>query len=297
MPKVVVGLLTAEQDFQQLQATDARAAAARLGLGAEVAFAEGNAVVQIQQLFRHIHAPEGERPAAIVVEAAAGDGLERVAKNAVGAGIAWILVNTRASYVDGLRAAHPGLAIAMIGTDHKEVGRIQARQCRSLLPAGGRVLCVQGPEYSSVAHDRLSGLQEALGAGFEIRALSGDWTQASGERTVTSWLRLKTAEAFRPDVVACQNDSMALGARKGIAQHRPDWRWVPFLGCDGLPEGGQKMVAAGELAATIVTPSNTGPALEIVARWLRTREVPAREVLLAPRSHPAVERIQPWRRG
>jgi ABC-type sugar transport system substrate-binding protein len=297
MPKVVVGLLTAEQEFQQLQAKDARAAAAGLGLEVEVVFAEGNAVVQIQQLFRHIHAPEGERPAAIVVEAAAGDGLERVARNAVGAGIGWILVNTRVSYVDGLRAAHPGQAIAMIGADHREVGRIQARQCRSLLPAGGNVLCVQGPEYSTVALDRLTGLREALGAGFEVRALNGDWTEASGERALASWLRLKTSEAFRPDVVACQNDSMAVGARRGLAQHRPQWGSLPFLGCDGLPEGGQKMVAAGELVATIVTPSNTGPALEIVARWLRSREVPAHEVLLPPRSHPPEDRIRPTRRS
>jgi ribose transport system substrate-binding protein len=297
MPRVVVALLSAEQEFQQLQAKDARDAAARLGLEVEVVFADGHAVVQIQQLFKHIHAPEEGRPSAIVVEATTGEGLERVARNAVKAGIGWILVNTRVTYVDELRAAHPGLAIAMIGADQKEVGRIQGRQCRSLLPGGGNVLCVQGPADSTVTSDRLAGLQEALAAGFEVRALSGDWTVASGERAVASWLRLKTAEAFRPDVVACQNDSMALGARKALHEHHPDWGSLPFLGCDGLPEGGQRMVAQGELAATVVVSSNTGPALEIVSRWLRTREIPPREVLLPPRSHPPEDRIRPWRRG
>jgi len=297
MPKVVVGLLTAEQEFQQLQVRDARDTAARLGLEAEVLFAEGNAVVQIQQLFRHIHAAEGERPVAIVVEAAAGDGLERVARNAVGAGIGWILVNTRVAYVDGMRAAHPGLAIATVGTDQKEVGCIQGRQCRALLPGGGHVLCIRGPEYSTVTADRSTGLQETLGDSFEVRGVNGDWTEASGERAVASWLRLSTAAALRPDVVACQNDSMALGARRALAGHHPDWASVPFLGCDGLPEGGLKMVAAGELAATIVTASNTGPALELVSRWARTGEIPPREVLLAPHSHPAEERIRPWRRS
>ncbi len=297
MAKVVVGLLTAEQEFQQLQAKDARDAAARLGLEVEVLFAEGNAVVQIQQLFRHIHAAEGERPVAIVVEAAAGDGLERVARNAVAAGIGWILVNTRTSYLEAMRAAHPALAIAMVGTDQKEVGSIQGRQCRALLPGGGHVLCVRGPEYSTVTADRSAGLAEALGGAFEVRGVSGDWTEASGERAVASWLRLGTAAAFRPDVVACQNDSMALGARRALARHHPGWASVPFLGCDGLPEGGLKMVAAGDLAATIVTPSNSGPALELVSRWTRTGEVPAREVLLPPRSHPAQESIRPWRRS
>ena len=297
MPKVVVALLNAEQEFQQLQAKDARDTGSRLGLDVEVVFAGGHAVVQIQQLFKHIHAPEGERPAAIVVEVATADGLERVARNAVQAGFGWILVNARVSYVDAFRAAHPDLPIAMLGTDQNEVGRIQGRQCRSLLPAGGNVLCVRGPEYSTVVLDRFSGLEEALGPGFEVRGLNGDWTEASGERAVASWFRLKTAEAFRPDVVPCQNDSMAAGARKALARHHPGWGAVPFLGCDGLPEGGQKMVAAGELAATVITPSNTGPALDIVARWLRTGAVPPREVLLPPVSHPAVERLRPWRRS
>jgi ribose transport system substrate-binding protein len=286
MPKVVVALLNAEQEFQQLQAKDARATAARLGLQAEVSFAEGHAVVQIQQLFKHIHAPEAERPVAIVVETVTGEGLERVARNAVKAGIGWILVNARVSYVDELRQAHPGLPIAMLGSDQREVGRIQGRQCRALLPDGGNVMCVQGPADSTVTLDRFEGLKEALGAGFEVRGLNGAWTEASGEKALVAWLRLKTAEAFRPDVVACQNDSMAAGARQALLEHRREWSSVPFLGCDGLPEGGLKMVTQGRLAATVVTPSNTGPALELVARWLQTKHVPPREVLLPPRSHP-----------
>lgn len=294
MPKVVVALLDAGQEFQQLQARDARDAAARLALEAEVVFAEGHAVVQIQQLFKHIHAPEGERPAAIVVEAATGEGLERVARNAVKAGIGWILVNTRAAYVDTLRADRPDLPIAMLGADQKEVGRIQGRQGRALVPGGAPALCVQGPADSTVTADRLAGLQEALGERFVIRGLSGDWTEASGARAVTAWLRLETARGFTPGLVVSQNDSMAAGARKVLLEHHPDWRSVPFLGCDGLPEGGQRMVAQGELAATVVVPSNTGPALEIVSRWLRSGQVPSREILLPPRSHPPEERLRPW---
>jgi ABC-type sugar transport system substrate-binding protein len=293
MPRVVVGLLNAEQEFQKLQAKDAHEAAARLKLDLEVSFAEGHAVVQIQQLFRHIHAPPAERPAAIVVEPTTREGLERVARNAVKAGIGWILVNAEVAYLDELRAAHPDLPIAAVGTDQREVGRIQGRQGRALVPAGGRVLCVQGPADASVTARRLEGLKQALGAGFELHSVNGDWTEAGGEKAVASWLRLKTAEAFRPDVVACQNDSMATGANKALRAHRKDWGDLPFLGCDGLPEGGQKQVAEGTLAGTVVTPSNTGPALELVARWLQTRQSLPRELLLAPRSHPPEDRIRP----
>jgi len=293
MPRVVVALLNAAQEFQQLQAQDARETGTRLGLDVEVVFADGHAVVQIQQLFKPIHAPEGERPAAILVEAATAEGLERVARNAVKAGIGWMLINARVSYVDELRAAHPELPIAMVGSDQLEVGRLQGRQCRALVPGGGNVLCLQGPADSAATQGRFAGLKEALGAGFEVRALNGDWTESSGAKAIGSWLRLKTAEAFRPDVVACQNDSMAAGARKALREQRREWGDLPFLGCDGLPEGGRRMVAEGLLAATIVTPSNTGPALEAVARWLRTKELPPPDIKLSPSSHPPVPQIRP----
>lgn len=286
MPKVVVGLLHEGQEFQQLQARDARDAAARLELEVEIVFAEGHAVVQIQQLFGHIHAPEERRPAAIVVEAAIAEGLERVARNAVNVGIGWILVNVRASYIDELRQAHPEVPIAMVGADQREVGRIQGQQVRALVGAKGSGLVVLGPADASATVDRLDGLRETLGPAFELRSVNGDWTVASGERAVTTWLRLKTTEAFHPDIVVSQNDAMAEGALQALASHRKEWAGLPCLGCDGLPEGGMKRVTERKLAATVVTPPNTGKALELVAGWLRTRQRPPREVLLAPRSFP-----------
>ena len=66
--KVFASLLSEEQDFQVMQAADARETGARLGLDVEVVFAESHAVLQIQQLFRAIHAPEGERPVAVIVQ-------------------------------------------------------------------------------------------------------------------------------------------------------------------------------------------------------------------------------------
>jgi ABC-type sugar transport system substrate-binding protein len=294
MARVLVSLLSDEQEFQVMQAEDARATAARLGLEVDVAFAEGHAVVQIQQLFKAVHAPEGERPAALVVEPATGEGLERVARNAVRAGIGWMLLNIRPGYLDELRDAHPELPIGVVSTDQVEIGRIQARQCRALLPEGGRILSLQGPADSSASHERSEGMREILGDEYEVRALNGSWTAASGDKAIMSWLRLKTAETFQPDIVAAQNDAMALGARKALSTHRQDWAHVPFLGCDGLPEGGQRLVADGSFAATIVSPSNTGPCLELIGKWARSGERPPREVLLTPVSHPPLAQLRPW---
>jgi ABC-type sugar transport system substrate-binding protein len=292
--KVLVSLLSEEQDFQVMQAEDARAAGRRLDLDVEVVFAESHAVVQVQQLFKRIHAPEGERPVAIVVEPAVGEGFERVARNATRAGIGWLLVNIRAGYIDDFRAAHPKLAVAMIGTDQEEVGRIQGRQSRALLPDGGRVLSIQGPVDSTVTHQRSEGLHEVLGEDFEVRVLNGSWTADSGDKAVMSWLRLKSAEAFQPEIVAAQNDLMGLGVRRALTTNRPDWATIPYLGCDGLLDGGRRQVDEGNFAGTVVTPSNTGPALDLVRRWLDTGEVPPKETVLTPEAYPPVDEIQPW---
>ena len=296
MPKVVVGLLNDQQDFQKMQAADARAAAARAGLDAEVVFADSNAVLQIQQLFRFVHAPEGERPAAIVVETVTGEGLERVARNAVRAGIGWMLVNGSGRYIDGLRQERPDLPIGNVAVDNVEVGRIQARQVRSLAPGGGLVLCVQGPADNAAASERHEGFNETLGDGFELKVLNGDWTEQSGEKALAAWLRLKTSEGFRPCVVAVQNDAMAVGARRAIRGHRREWSDVPVTGCDGLPEGGQRLVRAGELVATIVTPTTAGQAVALVGRALGGERVAA-EVRLAPHSFPSEDELGRKARG
>ena len=296
MPKVVVGLLNEAQEFQKMQAADARAAAARAGLEAEIVFAESNAVLQIQQLFRFVHAPEGERPAAIVVETVTGEGLERVARNAVRSGIGWMLVNGYVRYIDGLRQERPDLPIGNVALDNAEVGRIQGRQVRALAPGGGPVLCVQGPADTSAASERLAGLKEVLGSAYEVKVLNGDWTEQSGDKAVGAWLRLKTSEGLRPCVVVAQNDAMAVGARRAIRAQRREWSEVPVTGCDGLPEGGQRLVRAGELAATVTTPTTAGHAVALVGRALVGERIAA-EVRLAPRSFPPEDELGRKARG
>ncbi len=282
-PRVVLALLSDEQEFQRFQAQDGQAVGKRLGLEVELLFAESNAVLQIQQIFHHIHAEVADRPTAIVTETVTGEGLERVARNAVGAGIAWVLLNRRVGYLEELRRSHPDLLVAAVSTDQREVGRIQARQCRALVAPGSRVLVVQGPPDTSVAQERRNGLEEELHSlGISTRVLNGDWSEASGEKAMSAWLRLGIAEAFHPDVIVSQNDAMALGVLRAIRAHQPEWERVPRIGCDGLVDGGQRLVARGELRATVVVPSNAGPAMEMVARWIDTHKLPPTELLLQP---------------
>ena len=291
-PRVVVSLLTSGQEFQQMQAADAEAAGKRLGLQVEVIFAESNAIQQIHQLYTYIHAPAEQRPLAIVVEAVRAEGMERLARNAAKAGIGWIAQQQGLSYVPTLLKEGWRVPIGAVAVDEREIGRIQARQFQALLPQGGAVLLLQGPPDSSKTIERRGGLEDALkGSPVQLKGVvHGDWTEQSAKSAMTSWLRLKTSEATTIDLVGSQNDSMATGARKAIQELRKDWAKIPCTGCDGLPEGGRRLVDSGELVATIVKPTTTGRALELIAGTRSGRSVPP-ESLLQPRSYPALEKL------
>ncbi len=99
-------------------------------------------------------------------------------------------------------------------------------------------------------------------------------------------------------LIAAQDDSMAMGARKAIREKVPPgeqerWLRLPFLGCDGLPETGQRWVDTGELAATVISPSSVGLAVRLMAEALRV-EKPAPEcTFTVPSSYPSLENLSP----
>jgi ABC-type sugar transport system substrate-binding protein len=174
--------------------------------------------------------------------------------------------------------------------DEQEIGRIQARQFQALLPKGGGVLFIQGPPNSDTAVSRFEGLKEGLkGSRVELKTvLNGDWSAGSAEAAVTSWLRLKSSASIEIHLIGSQNDSMAMGARKALLERQVGWAGIRFTGCDGLRDGGQRMVDVRQLAATIVKPTTAGPAVELFARTLQGQPV-ARDLVLQPRSYPALE--------
>jgi ribose transport system substrate-binding protein len=145
--------------------------------------------------------------------------------------------------------------------------------------------------------ERLAGTREVLGEGFDLRMVSGLWTEESAEKAVLTFLRLRTNESFVPRVVASQNDAMAMGAHQAVQgltdrEKAQAWSRTTYLGCDGLPEGGQRLVREGKLGATVVTPSNAGPAVDLVAEALRTGRPAPAQVTLQPSSFPDLSSIR-----
>jgi len=288
---VVVALITRDNDYQAEQAASATDAAGRLGAKIQIIYADNDAVNQTQQLVKIIQDPI-QRPAAILVEPV-GTGMPQVARAAVAAGIGWGILSRQADYISDLRRGNQA-PVFSVTTDQEEIGRIQGKQLAALA-AEGNVLYIEGPSSPSVSGLRRKGLLSTKPAGVEMKTLKGDWTERSAHHAVKSWLSLSTSRQLHIRAVVCQNDAMAMGARKAFVdlteQDREKWLKTPFIGCDGVTKTGQEWVRCGYLTATVVTPPTTGLALEILVKAIRMGTAPPENTPSVARAFPALEEL------
>ena len=264
----LVSLTNNENDYQQEQAAAAEKAARRLGVEVKIIQANNDALTQSQQLLHYVQDSGVTRPDAIMFEPAGGTAFPQVARAAAAAGIGWVVLNHDVDYVLELRRQYK-VPVFAISSDHQEVGKIQGQQFAALLPNGGSVLYIEGPANSSAAKERTAGMLKAKPANVQVKSMRANWTEESSYRTVSSWLRLRTSLESRIDLVAAQDDSMAMGARKAFHEiddrERARWLTIPITGCDGMPKTGQAWVKNGTLAATIFIRPNTDLAIEMLA--------------------------------
>jgi ABC-type sugar transport system substrate-binding protein len=297
--RVLLSLITQYNDFQLEQAASARLAAQDLGAELEIVYADSDTITQSTQLLRAIQADQLLRPTAIVFEPVGGTALPQVARAAVAAGIGWAVLNADPAYVAELRpsAVSPIFAVT---TDHKEIGRLQAKQVAALLPRGGSILYIQGPSETTAAKDRIIGLQSVLASNIQVTTLKGQWTEESAARCVTSWLRLTASSKSRIDAVVAQNDAMALGARKVFStlpnlEERDRWMQVPYLGVDGIPKTGQAWVRDGLLTATVVVPAIAGQAIRMLGPAIQAGKAVPERTLTVSESMPSLDKVAPTR--
>jgi ABC-type sugar transport system substrate-binding protein len=291
---IIAVLLRCEhQEFQQEQAAAARRAGKREGVSVEVVFAGNSPFTQIQQVLSFVERPPELRPGAIVVElVGATEGYRTAARAAVSAGVAWVEISGLAASIPLLRYEFPERFVMAVTTQEEDIGRIHAAQCRAILPAGAAILYIEGPTLQPEVKARRHGLEEGLRR-TQItigRTLAGDWTDESAERAMAVFLDRPSAQHFVPALVCAQNDEMAVGARRTAVERHPDWAKLPYLGCDGIPRGGERYVKEGLLAATVMKPVTAGVAVQHAARGI-LRGARPRDIALAPESLPALEMI------
>jgi ribose transport system substrate-binding protein len=287
----LLSLTNNDNDYQQEQASAAEKAARRLGVDLKIVHASNDAIVQSQQMLQYIQGEAASRPDAILFEPAGGTAFPQVARAAAAAGIGWVVLNHEVDYIADLRRSYK-VPVFSVSSDHEEVGKIQGKQFAALLPKGGSVLYIEGPANSSAAKERTVGMNKTKPANVQVKSMRANWTEESAYKTVSSWLRLRTSQETHIDLVAAQDDSMAMGARRAFGEvavgERERWLKLPFTGCDGMPTTGQAWVRSGMLAATIHICANTDLALDMMADALRNGTSLPEEKLTTPESIPSL---------
>lgn len=293
--RIVVALITEDNDFQQAQASAAVATARKFNMDANIIYAGNDGVNQSLQLVQIIQGAKELHPDAIVVEPV-GTGMPQVAQAAASAGIGWVVLNRHVDYLGSLRRKNTAPMFS-VSTHNRAVGQIQGEQINALTPPKGALLYVEGPSLSDTAQDRKLGMLETKREDIAVKTIRGDWTENSAYQAMKSWLRLQTSKDLNVKVIGCQNDAMALGARKAIEDHdnlqeREKLLRLPFTGCDGIQTKGQAFVNQGLLKATVVTPPLTTKALELLASALQSGVQPPEDTLVEPESYPQVSRLR-----
>jgi ABC-type sugar transport system substrate-binding protein len=294
-PKFIVSLTTRDNDYQMEQAESAEATAKRLGVDLQVFYAENDAILQSQQLLKLIQSTTEPHPDGIIFEPVGGTALPQVARAAAAAGIGWVVLNREVEYISELRNTYK-VPIFSLSSDHEQIGRLQGEQVSAILPNGGSILLIQGPSESLAAKQRTTGMFESKPAQIQVKLMKANWTEAGSYKTVTSWLKLSTSQQSGIDLIAAQDDSMAIGARKAFqdiadSSQRSAWLKVPLIGIDGVRKTGQAWVQQGLLKATIIVPANTGQAIEMLIHSLQTGILPAANTLTLAKSFPVIEEL------
>lgn len=291
---VVVSLITKENDYQLEQAASAEAAATRVGADVQIVYAGNDAVQQTQQILAFIQ-DLAKRPDAILAEPV-GTSMEQIARAAVKAGIGWAIINSSAEYLSELRA-QAKVPVFSVVSDHEAIGKIQGQQMAALLGDSGNVLYIEGPSVRDVAKLRTKGMLSTKPPGVSVKSIRGDWTQQSGYNAIKSWLALSTSRQMKINMIACQNDDMAIGARRafeelGDLQDRDAWLHLPLTGCDGVPRAGQEWVRQKRMTATVIAPALVGEAVQMLAATIKSGSQPPERTLMSPTSYPAVADLQ-----
>ena len=290
----LISLTNDDNDYQQEQATAAEKTARRLGVDVKIIHASNDPLVQSQQLLQYVQDSSKAKPDVIMFEPAGGTAFPQVARAAAAAGIGWVVLNFDVDYILELRRQYK-VPMCTITSDHEEIGKIQGMQFAALLPNGGSVLYIEGPNNSSAAKQRSIGMNKSKPTNVQVKTLRANWTEESSYKAMTSWLRLQTSQHSRIDLVGAQDDSMAMGARKAFSEiaesDRTRWMKIPITGCDGMPKTGQAWVRNGSLAATIYIRPNTDLAIEMLVEAFKSGTMMPDRKVTDPESIPSLAEL------
>lgn len=199
------------------------------------------------------------------------------------AGIPVVYINREPDETEEQRWASGGIKATYVGADARQSGTYQGEEIVETENGGdfngdGKVsyIMVQGdPENVDAQYRTEFSVKALTDAGIEAEELllqRGDWDQAKGQQIVQDAL---TQFGDKVEVVFCNNDAMALGARQAIeAAGRVVNEDIYLVGVDALTEA-VEYVVAGKMTGTVFNDhfNQAQKAADIAVSFLKGEEV------------------------
>jgi len=285
--------LPGENNYLREQEAVAKITAQRLGVDLTIINAKSDPVTQSQQVLEIVQS-RSSLPDGIVIEPVNIQGLPRVAEAAVAAGIGWVVSNARVDYVEGLRK-NAKAPVFMVSQDHIEVGRMQGRQIRAMVPQGGSILYLRGPATNFLAAQRSEGLENILNPYTQIKSLKIQWTSENAYNAISSWLQLSNVRAADTQLIAAQNTDFILAARQAFEQNtsgdeRAQWLSRPYAGV-GIPSQANPLLQNGALTAAVITSLTMDTAVEMLVHSLQNGAQPPELTFVKASYQPSLEEL------
>ncbi|WP_175782136.1 sugar ABC transporter substrate-binding protein [Burkholderia anthina] len=183
---------------------------------------------------------------AIIVNAVDTDATPKITKMATAAKIPLVYVNRKPVDFDKLPAG-----VAVVASDEKQSGTLQARQVCKLLGGKGDILVLMGELSNESARARTQDIQDVIAtkecAGIKIvDKREGKWSRTQGQDITMNWL----SSGMKFDAIVSNNDEMAIGAINALKAAR---KWTPktvVAGIDATPDGLASM-KSGDLKVSV----------------------------------------------
>ncbi|KVN06196.1 sugar ABC transporter substrate-binding protein [Burkholderia diffusa] len=183
---------------------------------------------------------------AIIVNAVDTDATPKITKMMTAAKIPLVYVNRKPVDFDKLPAG-----VAVVASDEKQSGTLQARQVCKLLGGKGDILVLMGELSNESARARTKDIEDVIAtkdcSGMKIvDKREGKWSRTQGQDITMNWLSSGT----KFDAIVSNNDEMAIGAINALKAARKLTPKTVVAGIDATPDGLAAM-KSGELKVSV----------------------------------------------
>lgn len=183
---------------------------------------------------------------AIIVNAVDTDATPKITKMVTAAKIPLVYVNRKPVDFDKLPTG-----VAVVASDEKQSGTLQARQVCKLLGGKGDILVLMGELSNESARARTKDIEDVIAtkdcSGMKIvDKREGKWSRTQGQDITMNWLSSGT----KFDAIVSNNDEMAIGAINALKAARKLTPKTVVAGIDATPDGLAAM-KSGDLKVSV----------------------------------------------